>query len=60
MTLVTVKEAVKETGLSERTVRRWMAENKLPFVRIGSSKNPPVRIRRRDLLALIRPGEAPV
>lgn len=58
MTLVTVKDAVKETGLSERTIRRWMSDGKLPYVRIGSSQNPPVRIRRRDLLALVRPGES--
>lgn len=55
MTLVTVEDAVRETGLAERTIRRWMKLGRLPFVRLGVGKKPPVRIRRRDLLRLVRP-----
>lgn len=56
VTLVTVKDVVRDMGLAERTIRRWMADGRLPYVRIGGGKRPPVRIKKRDVLALMRPG----
>jgi len=56
MTLMTVEEVVDLLKLSERTVRLWMANGKLPFIRLGEGKAPPVRIRKKDVLSLMRPG----
>ncbi len=56
MTLLTVAEACDMLKLAERTVRLWMAEGKLPYVRLGDSKGAPVRLRKRDVIALQRPG----
>jgi len=56
MRLLTVEEVCEITKLHERTIRKWMADGKLPFVRIGEGKAPPVRVRYRDLMATIHPG----
>lgn len=54
--LLTVGEACELLKLAERTVRQWMASGRLPYVRLGDGKGAPVRIRKKDLLALQRPG----
>ena len=54
--LLTVEEVCEITRLAQRTIRSWMASGRLPYVRIGGEGKVPVRIRRSDVLALIRPG----
>ena len=54
--LLTVAQAGEILTLHERTVRQWMADGRLPWVRLGDGKGAPVRIRKRDVLALIRPS----
>lgn len=51
--LLTTKDAAQILNVSQRTIRRLIASGSIPAVRIGRS----VRIRRRDLVALIGSGE---
>lgn len=50
--LLSVGEISNETGISESTIRNWIAQGKLPAVRIGERI---IRIRLADLAALITP-----
>jgi len=54
-TLLSVGGTAEELGVSENTVRNWIAQGKLPAIRIGERI---IRIRVADLAALItRVGE---
>ena len=53
--LIDVKEAMALTGLCERTIREWIDQGKLPAFRLGEGKRPPIRLKKRDVLALLRP-----
>lgn len=43
---LTVRDAMRESGFSEDTIRRHIAKGALPVVRRGPTKR--IRIRRRD------------
>jgi excisionase family DNA binding protein len=49
--LLTVAEAAGWARLSERTVRRRIADGDLPAVRLGSSERAPIRISAAELRA---------
>jgi len=51
-TLLSVKGSAETFGVSENTIRNWIAQGKLPAVRIGERI---IRIRPADLAALITP-----
>jgi excisionase family DNA binding protein len=51
-TLLSVGEAAEVIGASKNTIRNWIAQGKLPAVRIGERI---IRIRPADLAALITP-----
>ncbi|MEM6496411.1 MAG: helix-turn-helix domain-containing protein, partial [Pseudomonadota bacterium] len=42
---LTVAEVAEQLNISERTVRRWMANGEIPFFRLGRA----IRISRGDL-----------
>lgn len=50
--LLNVKRSAETVGVSENTIRNWIAQGKLPAVRIGERI---IRIRPADLAALITP-----
>jgi excisionase family DNA binding protein len=50
--LLTVPDVAQRLQVSERAVRRWIAEGRLPAVRLGRA----VRIRPADLAQLITTG----
>ena len=50
--LLKAKEAADTFGVSENTIRNWIAQGKLPAVRIGERM---IRIRAVDLAALVSP-----
>jgi excisionase family DNA binding protein len=52
---IDVNEAVRLTGLTERCVREWIANGKLKSYRLGDGQRKLVRLKRRDVLALIKP-----
>jgi hypothetical protein len=52
---ITVEDAVWITGLSERTIRKYVAEGVVPSFRIGTGKRKLVRMRKRDVLGLMKP-----
>ncbi len=54
-TLVSIREAAERLAISTATVRRWVAQRRLPAVRLGRV----VRIRESDVAALIRWGYKP-
>ncbi len=58
--LLTVKEAAVLLRIQEDTLRHWLSDRRLPFVKIGGR----TMLRRRDLESYIDaqtvPAEAPV
>jgi excisionase family DNA binding protein len=54
--LATIQEASEALGVSQKAVRRWVADRRLPAVRVGRC----VRIRRTDLARVIANGLAAV
>ena len=54
-TLVSIREAAERLAISTATIRRWVAQRRLPAVRLGRA----VRIRESDIVALIRWGHRP-
>jgi excisionase family DNA binding protein len=57
--LLTVAEAARATGFSERTVQRWIADRSLAAVSIGEGPRAAKRIKSRDLDAFFRSAKAP-
>ena len=54
--MLTVEEMAKELGLKSPTVRDWMAEHKIAYVKLGTKA---VRIPRSELERLLREGLVP-
>jgi excisionase family DNA binding protein len=54
--LATPREAAALLGLSEKCIRRWISDRRLPAVHVGRC----VRIRRSDLAKVIAGGLAAV
>ena len=50
--LVSVKDAAELLGTCENTIRNWIAQGKLPALRVGGHL---IRIRTVDLAAIISP-----
>lgn len=48
--LLSVKEAADIVGTCQNTIRNWIAQSKLPAVRVGVRL---IRIRRADLATMI-------
>lgn len=46
------REIARELGITERTVRRWIASGELPSVRIGGAR----LVARADLERLLNPS----
>jgi excisionase family DNA binding protein len=53
--LLTVPEAAELLRLKPSTIRAWICQRKIPFVKLGRL----VRIRRSDVEALIADGTVP-
>lgn len=50
--MLTIKECTETVkGLSEHTVRKLIAQEKLPFIRTGEGKRGKILINKADLLA---------
>ena len=50
--MLTVKECCKEVkGLSENTVRKLVAQNKVKFIRTGEGKRGKILINKADLIS---------
>jgi excisionase family DNA binding protein len=55
----TIKEVAALLGVSDSAVRHWIYKRYLPAVSLGTGLRPRVRIRERDLNALLeRPSWA--
>ena len=50
--LISIKESAHRLSVSTSTMRRWIAQGRLPYVRLGRI----LRIRTADLSALVRIG----
>ena len=55
MELLTVNEAADRLGLSPATLRRWIFDSRIGFVRLGRA----VRLRSEDIEALAKEGYRP-
>lgn len=51
--LLTVKEAARILGLAEGTVRNKASDGEIPSVKLGRSKQAPLRFRESELFAWI-------
>jgi excisionase family DNA binding protein len=51
----TVREAADKTGLSQACLRRWIAERRIGFVRLGRA----IRITSAELERIIAEGAVP-
>ena len=52
--LITPKDFAKELGISAQTVRLWLQENKIPYVKIGSR----YRIDKQIATTMLTPQHA--
>jgi len=55
MANLTVKETADELGVKQPTVRKWIAERRLPHVKLGRA----VRVPKEAVLAFIRENTIP-
>lgn len=55
---VSLATASAMLDISERTLRRRIAEGKLPYRKTGKGLNAPVRVAEADVLALLLDPEA--
>jgi excisionase family DNA binding protein len=53
--MLTVKETASRLGLAEATIRLWLAQRKLPFVRCGRA----IRVPSEAVEAFIRSNTVP-
>lgn len=60
--LLTKEQAAEYSTFSYSTIRRWMEEGLLPYIKIGNGRGARVRIRRSDIDAMmdahLRGGDA--
>ena len=54
--LLTVKEAAKALAVSPLTIKRWVNDKKIPFVKVVGA----VRFRRKDIERFIERGKREV
>ena len=59
MTHLTVKAAAERLGVTEKTIRKWLAERRLPYLKLGKSQTSSVRIPEKALERLIRESTIP-
>lgn len=50
--LITVKTAATKTGYTDRTIRSWISDGRIPAYRVGPRG---IRIKESDLDDLMRP-----
>ena len=53
--LKTLRQFASETGLSIHTVRKWVAQRRIKFIKLGAC----VRIPDEEIERLIQQGEVP-
>ena len=56
---VSVRVAAERCGVMEKTIRKWLAQRRLPYVKFGKSQTSPVRIPEEALDRLIRENTIP-
>ena len=56
--LLTVREAAERLAVSEKTIRRRIAEGAIPAVRVGTAKGQALRIDPAELEAWLYGSEA--
>lgn len=55
--LLTIREIADRLGYkSTRSVRRLLKQDRLPYIRLGTSKNSPIRIKGEELQKFIEGG----
>jgi excisionase family DNA binding protein len=59
MNHVTVKVAAVRLGVNEKTIRKWLAERRLPYLKLGKAQTSSVRIPEKAIEKLIRESTIP-
>lgn len=47
--LMNIEEAAHMLGVHKQTVRNWVRDHKINYVRLGTGKNTPIRFDPKDL-----------
>jgi excisionase family DNA binding protein len=55
MALLTIKEVASRLSLSVNTIRRWVLEDRINYIKLGE-KNSSIRFEEKDIDALIESG----
>jgi excisionase family DNA binding protein len=55
MALLTIKEVANRLSLSVNTIRRWVLEDRIVYIKLGE-KNSSIRFEEKDIDALIESG----
>jgi excisionase family DNA binding protein len=55
MALLTIKEVASRLSLSVNTIRRWVLEDRIAYIKLGE-KNSSIRFEEKDIDALIESG----
>lgn len=50
---LTVREAAQRVHVSPELIRKWLRDNKLPYIKMGDSRTSLVRIRVDDLIEYV-------
>lgn len=59
MSYLTVREASKRLGVKETTIRKWLAERRLPCLKLGTARTSSVRISETVINRLILESTIP-
>jgi len=59
MNHVTVKAAAVRLGVKEKTIRKWLAERRLPYLKLGKAHTSSVRIPEKAIEELILASTIP-
>ena len=55
MALLTIKEVASRLSLSVNTIRRWVLEDRINYIKLGKG-NSSIRFEEKDIDALIESG----
>ena len=57
--MLTVAEVAERLGVKEPTIRLWMAQRKLSYVKLGSQRRSAVRIAEAEVDRVVREHTIP-
>jgi excisionase family DNA binding protein len=56
---LTVKQAAERLGIAQATLRQWMSERRIAWIKLGPSPKAGVRIPAEEIERILRDGYVP-